>query len=79
MAAAKRDPMYCEHDRTAATCEECAHADALKDPRRSAATRDELYPFPNGGAIMTAFLSENGGELEPSPNPQPPKRRRRST
>ncbi len=74
MAAAKRDPMYCRHDRTAATCEQCAHADALSDPRRSAATREELYPFPEGGAITTGFL----GEDTASGNPSPPKRRRRS-
>jgi hypothetical protein len=75
MAAAKRDPMYCEHDRTAATCEECAHADALKDPRRAAATRDELYPFPNGGAITTGFLLSDE-EQSPAPKKATPRRRR---
>lgn len=64
MAAAKRDPMYCEHDRTAATCEECAHVAARADGRRAAATREELYPFPNGGAITTGFLSD---EEQPAP------------
>ncbi len=75
MAAAKRDPMYCEHDRTAATCEECAHADALSDPRRSPATRDELYPFPEGGPLTTGFLSDDG-EQPAAPKKAPPRRRR---
>ena len=43
---AGKDPMRCEHDRTPATCEDCAHAAALADPRRAGATRDELHPFP---------------------------------
>ena len=52
------DPTYCEHDRTAATCEDCAHAAALADPRRAAATRDELHPFPEGGLVTAAFVSD---------------------
>ena len=44
---AARDPLYCEHERTAATCEACAHADARADERRARATREELYPFPS--------------------------------
>lgn len=54
-------PAVCEHDRTAATCEACAHRDALADPRRAAATRDELYPFPEGGPLTTGVLAEDDG------------------
>jgi hypothetical protein len=73
--AAKRDSMYCEHDRTAATCEECAHVAARADGRRAAATREELYPFPESGAITTRFLSE---DEEPSAPKKAAPRRRRS-
>ena len=75
MAAAKRDPMYCEHDRTTATCEQCVHADALKDPRRAPATRDELYPFPDGGALTTEFLADESTAEE---SKRPVARSRRS-
>lgn len=68
MARAKRDSLYCEHDRIAATCEECAHAAARADERRAPATREEMYPFPAGGAITTAFLDDEAP-------PQPRKRR----
>jgi hypothetical protein len=71
--ATDRDPMYCEHDRTAATCEECAHAAARADGRRAAATRGELYPFPDGGAITTEFLDDDG---RPAPKKATPRRRR---
>ncbi len=37
--------LYCEHERTAAACEACQHVAALADPRRAAATRDELHPL----------------------------------
>ncbi len=68
MAAAKRDPMRCEHDRTAATCEACAHASALADPRRAPATRDELYPFSEGGPVRAGFVADNAPTAEgPSP------------
>jgi hypothetical protein len=56
------DPMYCEHQRTAATCEQCAHEAARKDPRRAAATRAELYPYPDGGAMSTGFLPDEEPE-----------------
>ncbi|MDP9459232.1 MAG: hypothetical protein M3Q22_02930 [Actinomycetota bacterium] len=80
MAAAKRDPMRCEHDRTAATCEACVHAAALADPRRAPATRDELYPFPEGGALRTGFVSDDAPPAEAAqPDDKPaPRRRRRS-
>ena len=71
--AGQRDPLYCEHDRTAATCEACAHAAARADDRRSPATREELYPFPEGGALTTGWLPE-----EPPTPAAPPKARRRS-
>ncbi len=75
MAAAKRDPMRCEHDRTAATCEACAHADALSDPRRSAATRDELYPFPEGGAITGAVEGSSASSGSADGKASRPRRR----
>ena len=50
------DALYCEHGRMTASCEACAHAAARADDRRAPVTRAELYPFPNGGAITTAFL-----------------------
>ena len=65
------DPMYCEHDRTAASCEDCAHAAALADPRRAAATRDELHPFPEGGLVTSAFAPDEA-------DAQPVKTSRRS-
>jgi hypothetical protein len=71
--AGQRDPLYCEHDRTAATCEACAHADARADGRRAPATREELYPFPEGGALTTGFLPEDSGTPA-----APTKARRRS-
>lgn len=36
--------MICNHNRTAAACEECQHAAALADPRRAQFTREELRP-----------------------------------
>ena len=56
------DDLYCEHDRTAASCEECVHAAALSDPRRAPATRDELYPFPEGGLVTSAFAPDEADE-----------------
>ena len=53
------DPSRCAHDRTPRTCEACVHTAALVDPRRAPATRDELYPFPDGGAISTSYLAES--------------------
>jgi hypothetical protein len=53
--------MRCSHDRTAASCEQCVHAAARAEQRRAAATRKELYPFPNGSAPTTAFLAEKSG------------------
>ncbi len=73
---AGQDSLCCEHGRTAATCEACAHADALADDRRAPVTRDELYPFPNGGALTTGFLPERP-EYEPEQT-VPAKGRRRS-
>jgi hypothetical protein len=73
------DPARCEHDRTPGTCEACAHRDALADPRRAPATRDELYPFPEGGSIRTAFLpddDEPAAEPVPEPKRTAAKRRR---
>lgn len=52
-------PAVCEHGRTAASCEACVHAAALRDPVRAAATRDELYPFPEGGTVSAGFLHED--------------------
>ena len=56
------DPLYCEHDRTAATCEDCVHAAALADPRRAPATRDTLHPFPEGGLVTSAFAPDEDDE-----------------
>jgi hypothetical protein len=73
--AGQQGSMYCEHGRTAATCEACAHAEARADGRRAPATREELYPFPEGGALTTGFLPE--GTTAPSETPT--KARRRSS
>lgn len=70
------DAMYCEHQRTRGACEDCAHADALADPRRAPATREELHPFPDGGPITTERLL-NRDEADEQP-PAPPKVRRKS-
>ena len=56
-------PQVCEHNRTSAMCEACVHAAALADPNRAPATRDELYPFPDGGAVTTGFLHESEDDL----------------
>ena len=53
------DPNRCAHDRTPQTCEACTHTAALADPRRAPATRDELYPFPDGGPVVTSYLAES--------------------
>jgi hypothetical protein len=66
--------LYCEHGRTAATCEACAHADARADDRRAPVTREELYPFPEGGAITTGFLADETSPLLDAPTK--PRRRR---
>jgi hypothetical protein len=61
------DPMYCDHGRMAASCEACLHADARADARRAPATREELYPFPEGGPVLTGFVPEEartGGPVE---------------
>jgi hypothetical protein len=71
------DPMYCGHGRTAAACEACAHADALADAGRAPATRDELYPFPEGGPLTTGFLPEQPS-TEPAEQSAPARSRRRS-
>jgi hypothetical protein len=71
--AGHRDPLYCQHDRTAASCEACAHADARADDRRAPVTRKELYLFPNGRPLTTAWLAE-----EPPRPAAPTKGRRRS-
>ena len=60
------DPMYCEHDRTAASCEACVHAAALADPRRAPATRDELHPFPEGGPLRTGFVPDEPADDPPA-------------
>lgn len=60
----------CEHDRTAAMCEACVHAEALADPARAHLTRTRLYRTDLGidKAVPT------GSEPEPE---QPGKVRRR--
>jgi hypothetical protein len=71
--AGQQDSMYCEHGRTAATCEACAHAQALADGRRASATREDLHPFPEGGALTTGFVPDG----TPAPPETPTKARRR--
>ena len=71
--AGQQDSMYCKHGRTAAACEACAHAEARADDRRAPVTREELYPFPEGGALTTGWLPEE------SPAPAAPTRARRRT
>jgi hypothetical protein len=70
--------LYCEHQRTAATCEACAHRDALADPRRAPATRDELYPYPEGGPVMTAFLRDDDAVAEQTVDDKPKRSRRKA-
>ena len=80
MTAGKQDPLRCEHDRTRATCEACAHAAALTDATgRAAATRDELYPFADGGAITTGFLPDEPSVDEDNGPPTTKKGRRAAT
>jgi hypothetical protein len=67
------ESLYCEHGRTSAACEACAHAAARADGRRAPVTRKELYPFPNGGALTTGWLPE-----QPPAEPEPPAKGRRS-
>lgn len=61
------DPLYCEHGRTATSCEACAHADARADDQRAPVTREELYPFPEGAAITTGFLADETSPLLDAP------------
>lgn len=60
-------PAVCEHGRTAAACEACAHAAALADPQRAPATRNELYPFPDGAPLTTGFLHEDAEAAAAAP------------
>lgn len=75
--AGQQYSMYCKHCRTAATCEACAHADARADKRRAPVTREELYPFPEGGPLTTGFLPPEQPPSEPKES-APARGRRRS-
>lgn len=63
--------MYCEHGRTAVTCEVCAHEDARADGRRAPAAREELYAFPKAGRLRP-------GSCRGTPAPPAPRKRHRT-